>query len=147
MSRLLKFFLIFILLSPVAYPRVEDVFKGQTSLKDPFSLRDPFQPPKFKSSAQRKNKQRARGILDNVPRLESDFKLENFEIVGVLIGERRRVVVKVENKTYTLKEGEPFGKGGPEIKAILPGGVILVEKITNIYGEDEFIETVVPISN
>ncbi len=68
-------------------------------------------------------------------------------ISGVLIGKNRRVIIKgSEGKTYILSEGEKIGNRGPEIKAILAGGIILVEKITNIYGEPEYIETVVPIS-
>jgi hypothetical protein len=39
-----------------------------------------------------------------------------------------------------------LGPNNADIKAILPGGIILVEKVTNIYGEDEFLETVIPIS-
>ena len=39
-----------------------------------------------------------------------------------------------------------IGRDKIEVKAILPGGMILVEKITNIYGDDEYIETVIPIS-
>lgn len=127
--------------------RIEEIFKGQTSIKDPFKLRDPFQTPKFKSETQKKRKQRARGILDNVKKLEEEYDLEKIKIVGVLIGKNRRVIVRSGDQNYTLKEGDSYGRQGPQIKAILPGGVILVEKITNIYGENEFIETIVPISD
>ena len=129
-----------------ASAKIEDVFKGQTDIKEPFELRDPFQSPKFKSKAQRKTKQRRSGILDNIEKLNEDFDTEKITVVGVLIGKNRRVIVRSGDKNFTLKEGDTYGKNGPEIKAILPGGVILVEKITNIYGENEFIETVVPIS-
>jgi type IV pilus assembly protein PilP len=139
--------MIFLLLMPIyGYSRIEDVFEGQTDIKNPFKLRDPFQTPKFKSNAQKKRKQRARGILNNINSLKDKFDTDSIVIVGVLIGKNRRVIVKAKGKNYTLKEGDTYGQEGPEIKAILAGGVILVEKITNIYGEDEFIETVVPIS-
>ena len=37
--------------------------------------------------------------------------------------------------------------GEAEVKAILPGGVVIVEKIKNIYDQDEYLETILPISN
>ena len=45
-----------------------------------------------------------------------------------------------------LKEGMKIGEDGAELKAILPGGIILVEKIVNVYGQEEYLETVIPIS-
>ncbi len=141
------FILISLSFNTLGKTRIEDLFKDQTSIREPFKLRDPFQAPKFKSDTHKKRKQRARGILDNVDKLEEKFDLEKIKIVGVLIGKNRRVVVQAGTKNFTLKEGDSYGVNGPEIKAILPGGVILVEKITNIYGENEYIETVVPISD
>ncbi|MFT6630757.1 MAG: type IV pilus assembly protein PilP [Bacteriovoracaceae bacterium] len=145
-------FLVSMLFSTSAFTKIDEIFEGQTKIEKPFELRDPFQAPKFKSQSNRLTKQRAKGILDNIPNLDAEFDLESILIVGILIGKERRVLVKlkqgktVSKEVYTLKEGDTFGRNGPEIKAILPGGVILVEKITNVYGEFEFIETVVPIS-
>jgi hypothetical protein len=34
-----------------------------------------------------------------------------------------------------------------DVKAILPGGIILVEKIRNVYDQDEYLETVLPVSS
>ena len=45
-----------------------------------------------------------------------------------------------------LKEGRTLGKNRAEVRAILPGGVVLVEKITNVYEQDEYIETIIPIT-
>jgi type IV pilus assembly protein PilP len=45
-----------------------------------------------------------------------------------------------------LKEGMKIGQDEAELKAILPGGIVLVEKIVNVYGQEEFLETVIPIS-
>ena len=47
---------------------------------------------------------------------------------------------------YTVKEGDTLGENKAKLRAILPGGIILVEKTTNIYGQEEYLETVVPIS-
>lgn len=128
---------------------VEDIFKGQTSIDDPFGLRDPFQPPRFATQGQKKREQSRSGVWDNQRKLSEPVKIEDIRITGVLIGTNRRVILKVgtNNEAYTLKEGETIGPLGPEIKAILPGGIILAEKISNIYGEPEYIETVIPISN
>jgi type IV pilus assembly protein PilP len=38
-----------------------------------------------------------------------------------------------------------LGENNAELRAILPGGLILVEKNINIYGEEEYLETVIPI--
>jgi type IV pilus assembly protein PilP len=148
----LNIFLINLFIVMNAHANLEKIFKGQTKIKKPFELRDPFQAPKFKSESNKRTKQRSSGILENVPVLEQEFNLDSIVIVGILIGKERRVLVKVKQgktegkEVYTLREGDKFGRNGAEIKAILPGGVILVEKITNVYGEAEFIETVVPIS-
>ena len=131
-----------------ASANVEALFNGKTSIDKPFQMRDPFQPPVFKSVAQEKRTQSASGLWNNQKKLEGEIKLEDLKVTGVLIGAKRRVTVRVgtAKTSYTLKEGELIGEGGPEIKAILPGGIILAEKISNIYGEPEFIETVIPIS-
>ena len=44
-----------------------------------------------------------------------------------------------------LKEGMTLGTQNAVVRAILPGGIVLVEKISNVYGQEEFFETVIPI--
>lgn len=126
---------------------LKEIFENQTDIPKPFELRDPFQVPRFKSAEKVKREKNASGKFEeNVQKLESEVDINKIEIVGVLIGKDRRVMIKSEGKVYTLKEGEPLGVNGPEIKAILAGGIILVEQIVNIYDEPEYIETVIPIS-
>jgi hypothetical protein len=55
-------------------------------------------------------------------------------------------VGKDAKKIIIFKEGAKIGAEAAELKAILPGGIVLVEKITNVYGEEEYLETVIPIS-
>lgn len=147
----MKIILIFctLIMSYSTFAAVEDIFRGQTSIDDPFDLRDPFQPPKFATQGQKRREQNRTGVWDNQRKLSEPVKIEDIRITGVLIGTNRRVILKVgtNEDAYTLKEGETIGPLGPEIKAILPGGIILAEKISNIYGEPEYIETVIPISN
>ena len=141
------FFLISV--SVLAAEKADKIFEGKTSIEKPFEVRDPFQPPRFKSQTSEKTQKRIRGILDNIPKAEFKYDLTKVRILGVLIGKERRVIVQIDGETnsYSMKEGDRFGVDGPEVKAILPGGVILVEKINNIYDEEEFIETIIPISN
>jgi type IV pilus assembly protein PilP len=141
-----------------------NIFEGLTSIKDPFSRRDPFRAPKI--SAPDKSDVEGRisdGNYSNIPVL-GEVSIDNIKVVGVIIGKERRAFVKIssnasgegdeqptvtsstENITYTVKEGQIIGENDAELKAILPGGLILVEKTTNIYGQEEYLETVIPIS-
>lgn len=129
-----------------ANSKLDKIFEGQTSLKDPFELRDPFENPKFKSSKKVKRDQNFSGVWNDEKKLLMDVDINNLNISGVLIGKERRILIDVGGVTYKLKEEDRLGPNGPTIKAILPGGMIVVEQITNIYGEAEFIETVIPIS-
>ena len=138
-----------LLISLPAVGKLQDIFKGQTSINDPFSLRDPFRKPmmqKGKSQSQVLGKKKT-GEYSNLKTIGT-VKLEELTIVGVLIGKERRAIVKIgqEPNPFILKEGMKLGENNAEIKAIVPGGMILVEKVTNIYGEDEYLETVIPIS-
>lgn len=123
--------------------------REETSIKNPMKLRDPFKAPKIEPP-----KDKAEGSLlqegvytNRTP--PSDLTLDTIKVAGVLLGNNRRAIVHGTNKTqtYTLKEGMKISGGNVELKAILPGGVIFVEKITNIYGQTEYLETVIPISN
>jgi type IV pilus assembly protein PilP len=68
-------------------------------------------------------------------------------------GKERRAMAKlasngvVGSDVFYLKEGMKIGPNSAEVKAILPGGVVLVEKIRNVYDQDEYLETVLPLSN
>jgi type IV pilus assembly protein PilP len=39
-----------------------------------------------------------------------------------------------------------LGENQAELKAILPGGIVVVEKLKDVYDKDEFIETLIPVS-
>jgi type IV pilus assembly protein PilP len=68
----------------------------------------------------------------------------------VLLGEQRRAMVKIadrnDNEIFYLREGSKIGQNNAELRAILPAGIILVEKIRNVYDQDEYLETVIPIT-
>ena len=129
---------------------VDNIFEGMTEIEEPFELRDPFLAPRIKADKKSKLVGKvSKGIYSNIPVL-GDIKLEDIEIIGVIIGKNRRAFIKnkkqPESGTFTLKEGDTLGENNAKLRAILPGGIVLVEKTTNIYGEDEYLETVIPIS-
>lgn len=143
------FALMFFCLTSNSFARLDNIFDGKTGIEKPFELRDPFQQPlmkreeEVKSTVTKNNK----GVYSNIKTI-GKVQVKDINIVGVLIGKERRAIVKIANQTepFILKEGMKLGENDAEIKAIVPGGMILVEKVVNIYGEDEYLETVIPIS-
>ena len=145
-------FFVFILLSSIVWGQtsVRENFKKKTTIENPFELRDPFRAPLTKSKQAEGREQGALkrdGIYTNIPGFQVQ-NLAELKIIGVMIGKERRALARVgQDKNITvLKEGMRLGPDGAELKAIHPGGVILVEKLVNVYGEEEFLETVIPIS-
>ncbi len=126
-----------------------EFLKSKTQVKNPLELRDPFKRKIIRKRTQIIQEKEDRGYfsdeasIDNIP-------LERLKVVGVLLGAQRRVMVKtVEggSEIHYLKEGARIGQNGAELKAILPGGIVVVEKIRNVYDQDEYLETVIPISS
>jgi type IV pilus assembly protein PilP len=121
----------------------------KTRIPDPMKLRDPFKPPKLKKvNKNSKTGLVKNGVFTNIPSPEN-VTLDNILVLGVLLGKNRRAIAKLkdgDSNTFMLHEGLKINEGKIELKAILPGGVIFVEKLTNIYGQTEYLETVIPIS-
>jgi type IV pilus assembly protein PilP len=130
-----------------------NLFKSKTLVKNPLDLRDPFKRRiNKKKGSLSQAKSYESGIYSNqIDRIE-DKPVENIRIVGVMIGKERRAMAKIaQGKTlspevYFIKEGMIIGPNGAEVKAILPGGIVLIEKIRNVYDQDEYLETVIPVS-
>lgn len=133
---------------------LRNFFSEKTKIENPFNLRDPFKAPISEKSD---NKRQGRGFrvtgkgqYSNIVETPLEqIQLGDIRLVGVLIGKERRALVNLpgENKRIIiLKEGMKIGPEAAELKAILPGGIVLVEKIVNVYGEEEYLETVIPIS-
>jgi len=133
----------------ISYLYANDFFTNKTEIKNPFDLRDPFKIPSKqleKREALKKGIFRG-GVFTNIPTID-DISLSEIKIKGVFIGEERRAVAEISGGgTTILTEGMLLGKDNAEIKAILPGGIVLVEKIVNVYGQDEYLETILPISD
>lgn len=142
-------FLIFHSLSFAQENSIDTFFNDKTKIEKPLELRDPFKAPSFKAE---KDKNRdgfsiSKGLYTNIAEKKINGVGE-IKLVGILIGKERRAMVSAGNakEIIILKEGMKIGEDGAELKAILPGGIILVEKITNVYGQEEYLETVIPIS-
>jgi hypothetical protein len=135
-----------------------EFFKNsKTFIKDPFNLRDPFKRKQIKRSSGGKTgskRFKKDGIYTNLPTIDT-VSLDKIRVVGVLLGSKRRAIAKITGgegeesgtETYVLKEGMKLGEDGAEIKAILPGGIVVVEKIRNVYDQDEYLETIIPVSS
>ncbi len=143
-----------------------NLFGGKTSIRNIEELRDPFRrTPPPRGSAKRVLTEPRSNFIQNVGTIEN-FPLSRIRIVGVLLGEERRAIARIASanmgpsdfsgdsraaeelskESYLLKEGMRIGENKAEIKAILPGGIVLVEKIRNVYDQDEYLETIIPVS-
>lgn len=126
-----------------------NLFKSKTYVKNPLDLRDPFK-RKINKKRSGLKKTDNDGYFTNIISSIESKPVESIKVVGVMLGAERRAMAKVAGEadtTYYLKEGMKVGPNGAEVKAILPGGVVLVEKIRNVYDQDEYLETVIPVSN
>ena len=146
------FVMLFVTANTFGATKIEEIFKGKTEIKDPMALRDPFLSPKIRRKEKEKIASKvSKGVYSNIPQI-GEVTLDKLQIIGVIIGPNRRAFAKISGaqesggETFVLKEGMKLGQNKATLKAILPGGIVLVEKNTNIYGEDEYLETVIPIS-
>lgn len=131
-----------------------NLFKSKTYVKNPLDLRDPFKRKinKKKVSGQTKTQSQINGVYSNYNNSLDNKTIESLRVIGIVIGAERRAMVKTvgdsgDDNVYYVKEGMKVGENGAEVKAILPGGIVLVEKIRNVYDQDEYLETVIPVSN
>jgi hypothetical protein len=145
-----SFFLSFVMAQDTS--KVPDVLKGKTELKDPLGLRDPFKAPMRKKIEKPQDSKTGTLGKDNVYRnVQMDYGSidpRNLTIVGVLVGKEKRAFAKSGASVVVLKEGMEIGSGTSAmiLKAILPGGVVFVEKVVNVYGQEEYLETIIPIT-
>jgi type IV pilus assembly protein PilP len=153
----MKFFLITFLFAVGAQAAptkngLDEFFKDKTRIENPLELRDPFKSPQAKGQQRRQTGNPYRKGEGNYSNVDSenlrDWSIYDLRVMGVMIGKERRAMISKSSggKVVVIKEGTAIGPDEAEVKAILPGGIILVEKIINVYGQEEYLETVVPIS-
>lgn len=128
-----------------AQVEVEKFFNDKTKIENPMELRDPFRAPVFKTIKEKIDEK----VTRDPEEVLASVNVSELRVHGVFIGKERRAVVRVGNEKgppVIIKEGYRIGPDRVEVKAILPGGIILVEKMVNVYGQEEYLETVIPIS-
>lgn len=114
----------------LAFAETEKAATGAT-VQDLIKLRDPFKRPVLKLEAG-----------ESKSELES-FSIDKFSLAGVLTGPRktRAVVVGPDGKTYVVGESTRIGLRKGVITQIRADRVVVVEKITNVFGEVERVES------
>ncbi|PIK14480.1 hypothetical protein [Halobacteriovorax sp. JY17] len=129
------------------------LLKGGSSIKNPFELRDPFKRELRRKRRGKRDYPGTKTVFSNIETIDNT-PLDRIKITGLLIGRERIAVAKIvdesgklSDQSYILKEGMKLGENGAEIKAILPGGIVLVEKIRNVYDQDEYLETIIPVAS
>ncbi len=138
---------------------LDEFFKDKTRIENPLQLRDPFKSPQLRGQQKRQSQNRflrGQGDYSNIAQENlRDWNVHDIRVVGVMIGKQRRAIITrggeapagaKGGRVVVIKEGQEIGPDKAVVKAILPGGIILVEKIINVYGQEEYLETVVPIS-
>ncbi len=168
MSRyILAFFILssFSLASPLfAQEQEKDDSKSAPSFltRERLQIRDPFKRELPKKQRILKKDRFGSTNYSNVANLEG-IPLEKIRIVGVILGKERSALARIDKDTgggdgsssgeegessavITIKEGMELGLNGGQVQAILPGGIVVVEKIRNVYDQDEYLETIIPIS-
>ena len=123
----------------------------ETDIKDPFQMRDPFKKPLIKSKVAKKSESKffRDGKYSNIPTL-TGIPLDKIKVVGVFLGKNRRAIAQVEGDDknhFIIREGMVLGSNNGEVRAVMPGGIVLVEKIKNLYDQYEYLETLIPIES
>lgn len=129
--------------------------------RERLQIRDPFKRELPKKQRILKKDRFGSTSYTNVFSLEG-VPLDRIRIVGVILGKERSALARISKESgqdsgglseeeesspvITVKEGMELGLNGGQVRAILPGGIVVVEKIRNVYDQDEYLETIIPIS-
>lgn len=97
--------------------------------------RDPFRSPPFDKI-----------LIGTKDELEL-YGLDSIKMIGVLTGpDRLRAMLQIpDGKTFLVSERMKVGIHQGIIKKITPDEVIVREKVKNILGEDEYIDSEIPL--
>lgn len=114
------------------------------------NIRDPFKVIyKKKMGHKRARREKFTGFSNRTT--TDHLRIDRLRVTGIFLGKSPRALVKEVDgdklsEAIIIKEGMKIGPDSVEVKAILPGGVVLVEKIINVYDEEEYLETILPLS-
>lgn len=116
------------------------------------NIRDPFK-IKYRRKMGRVKARREKFTSFSNKLTTDNLRLDSIRVTGIYMGKDPRAIIKTISDTNSnnsesiiIKEGMKIGPDQVEVKAILPGGVVLVEKIINVYDEEEYLETILPLS-
>ena len=161
-DQIAKIFLSFISINIFANKLPPFFEKVQTKIQDPMNLRDPFKSnltaiKSEEEAEEEKETSQQETLLTNVStETLEDVPINRLIIVGTLLGPTRLATAKVapalgvmpnaDAPSHIIKEGMILGENKAEVRAIVHGGIVLVEKIRNVYEQDEYIETIIPLT-
>ena len=99
-------------------------------------LRDPFKRPAFKGA-----------LLSNKGDLES-FSVETLKVVGILTGPNRirALIMAPDGRSHLVTEKTKVGIRGGIVKKITPEGILVREKVVNVIGQEENIDTEIQLT-
>lgn len=114
----------------------------QTSftMENSISLRDPFRRPTPAGG---------QAVADaRIPELER-YELDKLKLVGVITGPRKpkAMVTTPSGKMHIVAENATIGVRHGRIKKIAPGMIEVEEKVVNLLGQEENIETLLEIKD
>jgi Tfp pilus assembly protein PilP len=125
--------------APVQAASTQNFDEANLSLETSINLRDPF------------SRVANRGMVENnedkIPELER-YELDKFSLVGIITGPKKSKALLVADETkklHVVSEKARIGTRGGYVKSIEPGMVTIEEKVVNLLGQEESIETVLEL--
>lgn len=109
--------------------------EAEISLESSLTLRDPFRQPQMKVATEVNEG-------GKIPELER-FQVEQFRLMGIITGPKKHkaMLAGPDGKIFIVSESMRLGSRRGLVKKISAGGVLIEEKIVNILGQEERVET------
>ncbi|WP_412473997.1 hypothetical protein [Halobacteriovorax sp. YZS-1-1] len=130
-------------------------FGQALDLNNAKNIRDPFKVKyRRKFGSKRERREKFKGFSNKLN--TSNLRIDQIRVTGIYMGKNPRALIQEvgdnnngdnKNDVVVIREGMKIGPDQVEVKAILPGGIVLVEKIINVYDEEEYLETILPLSD
>ena len=120
--------------APAAPASKADLSKSEPmSMEETLTLRDPFRRP---------NKFSENSTDAAIPELER-YSLEQFKIIGIITGPKKAkaLLSTPTNKMFIVQESDKLGNRSGIVKKIKDRSVLVREKLVNLIGQEENIET------
>ncbi len=146
----MKYLILTLLLSSYSFSQTQ-VFEEVLNLDNPYDLRDPFKSPEL-GDGESKTKKKSRfenGVFTNeIP--GNHIPLEKLAVHAIVYTKtNKKALVKEKGgrskRLFVLREGMKIKRQEIVLKQILPKALLFVEEITNVYGQPEYVESVIPI--